>query len=181
MKRRVLMSMLAVALVFAVSTQMTQASGFGFRLFAKNACSPCEAACEPCAPAACVPCAPACEPACDDCCGAPACRPFAGFRAKFRCHLDSLRARCATPCAAPCATACEPVVCAPCEPVVAACEPTCGDCCDPCDSCCRPTFRPFAKLRDRLASLQFCGCGCGCGSPCATPCDAVSPACMPCQ
>jgi len=173
MKRRVLLSVLAVALVLSVSTQFAQA--FGNRMFAKfNPCAPAVTACEPCAPVAvCEPCAPVCY----DACCKPACRPFAAFRAKFRCHMDSFRSRFCNPCAAPCAvTACEPVIVAPCEPVVVApcvpvapaCEPVCVD---TCDTYCPPApCRPFAKLRARLASFRSC-------NPCCAVVTACEPAC----
>ncbi|MCL2118225.1 MAG: hypothetical protein FWH27_07340 [Planctomycetaceae bacterium] len=176
MKRRVLLSVLAATVLLAVSTQFAQAQ-FGNRLFAKfNPCAPVVTACEPCAPAACEPCAPACEPACYDACCAPPCRPFAAFRAKFRCHMESFRARFCNPCApcgvAPCApcevTACEPVACAPCEPVAPACEPVCMDTCDPCCAAPCAPFRPFAKLRARLAAFNCCN-----------PCDPCTTACEP--
>ena len=175
MKRRVLLSVLAATLVLAVSTQFAQA-GFGFRLFAK-CCTPCAPACEvtPCEPCAVTPCEPACapcEPACFDTCCAPKCRPFAGLRAKFRCHLGALRARCCDPCT----TACDPCV-ATCAPVVATCEPCAVTACEPacCDPC-APKCRPFAKLRARLASIRCC-------DPCSSPCDpcavtACEPACF---
>ena len=168
MKRRVLLSVLAATVLLAVSTQFAQAQ-FGNRLFARfNPCAPAATACEPCAPAACEPCAPACEPACvDDCCAQP-CRPFAAFRARFHCQMESFRARFCNPCA-PCGfTACEPVACAPCEPVAPACEPACFDSCDSCAAPCRP----FANLRARFAAFR-------CFNPCATPCDPCTTACEP--
>lgn len=170
MKRQVLLSLVAAAVIFAVSSTSAHAGMFGRlgHVFHRG-CGPCTPACEPCQPA-CDPCEQACGPcdtACDTGCGAGYCRPFRPFGGFF----VRLKARMAykhcNPCG-PCESACEP-----CEPACEPCQPACDPCeaaCDPCGATCARPFRPFGGFFAKWKYRTKCG---DC-SPCG-PCDPCDP------
>ncbi|MDR0870819.1 MAG: hypothetical protein LBN39_08510 [Planctomycetaceae bacterium] len=173
MKRQVLLSALAAALLFAVST--TAEAGLFGRLHTIRGCAPCEpAACQPCEQAAppCEAVCEPCEPSCFDGCHKPF-RPFGGFFLGLKAKLDAKLHH-------GCVPACEPVCEVPCEPCreVAPCEEVA---CDACGHHGSGPFLPFGgfflNLKAKLAAhLTPC-------SPCGVEpvCEPCVPACEPCH
>lgn len=176
MKSRILLSALAIAVVFAVSSTV-EAGMFG-RISHIRSCTPCGEVqiCEPCHEVVATPCEPICEPCqpCGDCTHAKPFRPISRFVTAIRERI-ALRRHHLHDCN-PCGeVACEPcgevaVVAQPCQEVV--CEP-CEPSCD--DLCAKPRF--FARLKSRLAALRPIHHGC---EPCQPVCE-VAPPCEPCQ
>lgn len=171
MKRQVILSLVAAAILFAVSSTQAHAGMFGRlgHVFHRG-CGPCAPACEPCeqtsepCPPACLPCEPGCDVACD----AP-CRPFNGFFARMKAKWAARHCNACGPC--------EPA-CDPCEAACEPCEPACDPCAPGCDVGCAPC-RPFAgfvaKWKAFWATKRCNPC-----NPC-DPCDPCEPACEPCQ
>ncbi|MDR0392082.1 MAG: hypothetical protein LBH59_09255 [Planctomycetaceae bacterium] len=206
MKCRIVLSVLAVAVVLAVSSTV-EAGMFG-RLSHFRSCAPCGEvqACEPCREVVCQPCEPICEPCqpCQPC--EPICEPCQPFGARHSVRpfrpisrfVSAMRERivlrqhrfndCApcgevvcSPCeVAACEPVCEPcreVVCQPCEVVCQPCEVACQPCEPSCElPCVRPGF--FARLKSRLATLRPAAYH-NC-NPCQPVCE-VEPVCEPCQ
>ncbi|MDR2346996.1 MAG: hypothetical protein LBE18_13125 [Planctomycetaceae bacterium] len=167
MKSKIVLSVLTLAIVFAVSCTV-EAGMFG-RLSHFRSCAPCGEAqvCEPCNTAVALPCEPICEP-CQPC---GDCRPIRPFRPISR-FVNAIRERIVLhrhqlhDC-----DPCGEVVCEPCEVVaVEPCEPLCDD------SCVRPGF--FSRLRSRLAKLRPACYDC---NPCEPACEPCQPVCEPCQ
>ncbi|MDR2761280.1 MAG: hypothetical protein LBB88_01610 [Planctomycetaceae bacterium] len=182
MKCQILLSALAIAVVFAVSS--TAEAGMFGRLSHIRSCTPCGEiqVCEPCHEVVAKPCEPVCEPICEPCQPCGDCAHVRPFRPISR-FVSAIRERIAlrrhnwhdcNPCAE---VACEPcgeiaVVASPCNEVVCdPCEPSCDD------LCARPGF--FARLKSRLAALRPIHHG-GC-EPCQPACEPCQPVCEPCQ
>ncbi|MDR0392017.1 MAG: hypothetical protein LBH59_08930 [Planctomycetaceae bacterium] len=182
MKCRIILSVLAVAVVLVVSSTV-EAGMFG-RLSHFRSCAPCGEvqACEPCREVVCQPCQPICEPVCDPCepCGNRySVRPFRPISRFVSVLRERLTLRHHFNDCSPCGEiACQP--CEQCQPCEVACQP-CEVACQPCEpSCETPCFRPgfFARLRSRLAALRPAfhhSC-----DPCQPVCE-IEQACEPCQ
>ena len=161
MKHQMLVSALAVLVVFAATTT-ADAGIFGRLSTVWHGCAPCEpvacqpcevVACQPCEVVACQPCEVVCNPCA--CCDSRGYRPFRPFGGLFT-RLTAVRC-------APVCDPCEPIACNPCEVVA----------CDPCEAVCGPRL-PFGgfflNMKARLAAVK-----------CAPVCDPCEPvACDPC-